>query len=330
MVPTPLFETQLAFTLARVVMVAAQLGVFDALAAGPATATEVAERCRTHPEATAKLLLALTGSGYVQADDKTYELTTQARTWLVSESPSSLADKMLFQLYEWDLMARSAEYVRTGQPLEFHERMNDQQWAMYQRGMRAMATVPAQEAAQLIAVPAHARTLLDIGGSHGYYSVALCRRHPWLRAVVLDLPEAVQHAAPLLAAEQMGDRIAHREGNALEDDLGADSYDVVLLVSVAHHLTAEQNRALAERVARALRPGGVFAVIEPFRADLAGGISQLGALTEFYFGLTSRAGTWSADEIAEWQQHAGLEPTAPTALSSAGFGVQTATKPGGR
>ena len=238
-----------------------------------------------------------------------------------------VADKLLFQFFEWDLIARSAEYVRTGRPLDVHENMTDHQWGLYQRGMRAMATAPAQEAAQLIPVPEGARTLLDIGGSHGFYSVSLCRRHPDLSAVILDLPEAVRHAAPLLAQEEMGDRVVHREGNALMDDLGTDAYDVVLLVSVAHHLDAEQNRSLTGRVARALRPGGVFAVVEPFRLDPGGGISQHGALTEFYFGLTSRAGTWSADEIGDWQRRAGLEPAAPAVLASAGFGVQVATKP---
>jgi tRNA A22 N-methylase len=50
-------------------------------------------------------------------------------------------------------------------------------------------------------VPRGARDLLDIGGSHGYYSVALCRRHPTLRAVILDLPQAVVHAETILASE---------------------------------------------------------------------------------------------------------------------------------
>ncbi|TDC84929.1 class I SAM-dependent methyltransferase [Actinomadura sp. 7K507] len=327
MVPTPLFETQLAFTLAQVVMVGAQLGVFDALADERATAAQVAERCGTHPEATGKLLLALAGAGYVQGDGESYELTTLARTWLVRESPHCITDKLLFQFHEWDLMAGSADYVRTGRPAEVHEHMSDQQWGLYQRGMRAMAAAPAQEAAQLIPVPADARTLLDIGGSHGYYSVALCRRHPGLRAVVLDLPEALQHAAPLLAAEKMGDRVTHREGDVLNDDLGTDAYDIVLMVSVAHHFSADENHALAQRAARALRPGGVFVVVEPFRVDPAGDISQFGALTEFYFGLTSSAGTWSHGEIAEWQRQAGLAPAAPTTLANAGFGIQSAAKP---
>jgi hypothetical protein len=48
----------------------------------------------------------------------------------------------------------------------------------------------------------------------GYFSVAICRRYPELRATVLDLPEAIKHAAPLLAKEGMRDRVSHRAGNA--------------------------------------------------------------------------------------------------------------------
>jgi len=65
--------------------------------------------------------------------------------------------------------------------------------------MRALASGSASEVARRTPVPKGARDMLDIGGSHGYYSVALCRRHPGLRAVILDLSEAVKHAEPILA-----------------------------------------------------------------------------------------------------------------------------------
>ena len=42
--PRPLMDTQMAFTLARVIMAGADLGVFEVLADGPATAAEIAER----------------------------------------------------------------------------------------------------------------------------------------------------------------------------------------------------------------------------------------------------------------------------------------------
>ena len=122
--PQPLFDTQMAYTLARVVMVATKLGVFEALAAGPATAEAVAERCDTKTAATGKLLFALAGAGYLRGDGSRYELTPMARKWLLRDSPSSLADKLLFQFDEWEWVGRAEDYVRSGDPIEIHDVMS--------------------------------------------------------------------------------------------------------------------------------------------------------------------------------------------------------------
>jgi SAM-dependent methyltransferase len=326
--PRPLLETQMAYTLARLIMVGTKVGIFDALAAGPATAAEVAERCGTNPTGTDKLVFALAGAGYLSAKDGTYQLTPVSRKWLLRDSPNSLADKLLLQFLEWDWMERSEDYVRTGEPLELHSMTDKGDWDLYQRGMRAMANAVSAEALKRMPVPKDPRDMLDIGGSHGYYSVGLCRKHAGLRAVILDLPEAVEQAAPLLAAEGMGDRVVHRAGNALTDDLGTDAYDIVLTAQVVHHFSEEQNRELSRRVARALRPGGVFAVLDEFRPGSPSEAGQVGALLEFYFALTSQSGTWAVEEIADWQRQAGLSPRRPIRFRTApGVGIQAGFKP---
>lgn len=327
--PQPLLDTQMAFTMARVIMAAAQLGVYEALRDGPATPADVALRCTTDRFATEKLLFALAGSGYVKASGDTYELTAVSRKWLLADSPHSLVDKLAFQILEWDFLAHSEEYVRTGQPLELHgAAMGPEGWDSYQRGMRAMANAISAEAVKRIPVPKGATRMLDIGGSHGYYSVALCRRHPGLTSRILDLPEAVEQAAPILAAENMGDIVTHWPGNALADDLGTEQYDLVLVAQLVHHFSEEQNRELAKRIATALKPGGVFAVMDEFRPDTVKSAGQLGALLEFYFALTSQSGSWSVDEIVGWQKAAGLDPQKPKMLLTApGVGIQAATKP---
>jgi predicted O-methyltransferase YrrM len=326
--PRPLLETQMAYTLARLIMVATKLGAFDALADGPATAPEVAGRCGTSPVGTGKLLFALAGAGYLKAEDGGYALTPVSRKWLLRESPHSIADKLLLQFHEWDWMEGAEDYVRTGEPFELHSMTDEEQWDLYQRGMRAMANAMAPEAVRRMPVPKGASEMLDIGGSHGYYSVALCRRHDGLRSVILDLPQAVEHAAPLLAAEGMGDRVVHRAGDALTDDLGTENYDLVLIAQLIHHFSEDQNRQLAERVARALRPGGVYAVLDEFRPRTAKDAGQVGALLEFYFALTSQSGTWAVEEISDWQRGAGLDPRRPIRLRTApGVGIQAAAKP---
>ena len=326
--PVPLLETQMAYTLARLVMVGTKVGVFDALAEGPATAGRVAERCGTNATGTEKLLFALAGAGYLRAKGESYELTRVSRKWLLRDSPNSVADKLLLQFLEWDWMESSEDYVRTGEPLELHSMTDKGHWDLYQRGMRAMANAVSTEALKRMPVPKNPKDMLDIGGSHGYYSVGMCRKHPELRAVILDLPEAVEQAAPLLAAEGMGDRVVHRAGNALADDLGTDAYDIVLIAQVVHHFSEDENRELAKRVARALHPGGVYAVLDEFRPENPSEAGQVGALLEFYFALTSQSGTWAVEEIAGWQREAGLSPRRSIRFRTApGVGIQAAFKP---
>jgi ubiquinone/menaquinone biosynthesis C-methylase UbiE len=180
--------------------------------------------------------------------------------------------------------------------------------------MRALAGVGAPEIVQRTPVPTGATTMLDVGGSHGFISVAMCRRYPQLRAVVLDLPAAVKHAASILAAEGMGDRVTHRAGNALEDDLGTDEWDLVYVSQLVHHFDEATNRQFARRVARALKPGGVFVILELLRPSSPPDAGQAGALLDLYFALTSRSGTWSADEMAGWQRDAGLTARQPIHL----------------
>jgi SAM-dependent methyltransferase len=327
LLPVPLLDTHVAMLLARAVIEGTRLGVFDALAAGPLTAEEIAARCGGEPRATGKLLAALAGCEYLRFGAGRYSLTPTSRKWLLADSDHSLRDKMLLLFLEWDFIARTGDFLRTGKPLDFHASLTPEEWGIYQRGMRATVATWVPEVARRTPVPKGARDLLDIGGSHGLLSAAICRRHPGLRAVILDLAEAVEHAAPLLAREGMGDRVVHRIGNTLTDDLGTEAWDVVFVSNLVHHFDDATNRALAKRIATSLRPGGVFVIQELFRPSSPGEAGQIGALLDLYFALTSRSGTWSFAEMAGWQREAGLVPRKPVKLVTApGTGQQSAVK----
>jgi SAM-dependent methyltransferase len=169
--------------------------------------------------------------------------------------------------------------------------------------------------------------MLDIGGSHGYISVVLCRRHPGLRATVLDLPSAVEHARPLLARERMGDRVVLKAGDALKDDLGESRYDLIFALSLVHHFDDATNRRLVEKSARALRPGGIMVIGEVMRPASPGKGGQLGAFFDLYFAMTSESGTWTFEEMGAWQRAAGLVPRKPIKLRFAReFGLQVADR----
>lgn len=324
--PVTLMETHISFLRARAIMVGTKLGVFDAVAARPLAASEVAAQCATSPSATAKLLNALVGSGYLRFSGGAYSLTPRSRIWLTRDSPRSLRDKVLFEFVEWALVEQVEDYVRSGRPLDMHQVESGERWGLYQRAMRALAGIGVPEVVRRTPMPPAATTMLDIGGSHGYVAVALCRRYPALRAVVFDLPAAIEHAGPILAAEAMGDRVIHRAGDALADDLGDAAWDLVFVSQLLHHFDEAANRDLLRRIARALRPGGVCAVLELVRPRSPNDAGQVGALLDLYFGLTSQSGTWSIEDISGWQRDAGLRPRTPIRLRTVPGAVEVVAK----
>ena len=312
---------------ARVIVLATELGIFDAIGAGSLSAAAVAERCGTHPRATERLLNLLVTMRYLSFHDDAYRLAAHARRFMLGNAKGSIRDLVLMKRLEWRWIEGLDEYIRTGRPLDVHASMTGEDWGLYQRGMRAQASLPAPLLARLVPVPKGAREMLDIGGSHGYFSVALCRRHRALRATVLDLPAAVEQAAPILAREGMGDRVVLMAGDALTDDIGTAAYDLVFMFSLVHHFDDATNRRLVGRAAGALRPGGVMVIGEVLRPT-PGRRGQLGAFFDLYFGLTSESGTWTLGEIASWQRDAGLVRRNSKPIRFAPeIGLQVADKP---
>lgn len=318
--PKPLADTQLAFLLARIIMAAVRAGLFEALAGGDRTAQEVAQARGTDPRATAKTLDALLAHGYLRFRDGRYGLNALSRKWLLAESPHTVVHKLDFQEIEWRWTEGVDQWLFDGAARHMHRSLSPEEWRRYQWGMRDVATAPAREVARRAPLIRGARTLLDIGGSHGFFSVELCRRHADLRATILELPEAIPTAAEILAREGLGDRVSHRPGSALEDDLGADAYDAVLVANLIHHFDDVQNSALTAKVARALRPGGVLMILDAIRiaspAEAGRPDRRLGTVLDVYFALTSTSGTWSVEAVQNWHRESGLIPRRPIWLKT--------------
>jgi SAM-dependent methyltransferase len=319
LVPISLLETHIAATLARSIMAGVELGVFEALAPGPLGANAIAARCGTDPASTPLLLDALTSCAYLRLSHGRYALTSQSRKWLLRDARNSVRDKILLQAVEWRWLTELETFVRTGRPLDFHASMSEPELQLYHRSMRALAGIGGGEVARRTPAPRNARRMLDLGGSHGHFAAEICRRRPRLFAEVMDLPSAVEQAAPLLAAEGLGERVVHVVADVTQVDLGVELYDLILMSNLAHHLDAAQNLDLAKRAARALRPGGMFVIQEPVRPARPARAGQTGTLLGLYFALQSRPGvqTWTVADLAGWQAAAGLRPRRPIAMRTA-------------
>jgi SAM-dependent methyltransferase len=328
LVPVPLADTHVAFVAARAIMAGTSLGIFDAIADGAESVDAIAAACRTDPTATRPLVDCLVALGYLRFTRGRYANARRVEKWLLARSPSSVRDKVLFQRIEWELLAKLEDFVRTGRGLDLHGSLGEESWRLYQDAMSALAHIAAPAIARRLSIPSGAERMLDIGGSHGRYSVALCRRHPNLRSEILELPAAVGGSHSPIELTGMRDRIRYRHGDVLRDEIGKDGYDVVLANNLVHHFSDAQNQKLARRVFRALRPGGIFVIgdLERSLAPRTGG--ALGSTMDLYFALVSTSGVWSLARMRRWQSMAGLVPCAVIRVPKMpGFVVQVGRKP---
>lgn len=301
--PTPLFDTYHAVMTSRIVIDAARLGVLAALAEEPGDAAGVAERTGIEPAGADVLLVALEAIGYVRSGEGgTYRLTATARRWLGPNGLTRFVGE--FVADTWNHFSRLEDVLRGGPPEGLHDRdPDDPYWQRYQLGMHALAQINAPVVARAIRVRAPKR-LLDVGGGPGGYAVAMCRRHPELRADVVELEAPAEIGRELVALEGFGERIRYRTGDALECDLGS-GYDVVTINNVLHNLPPERCAALVRRAAAALRPGGTIALFELERPPRGRRGARISSALGVLFWILQHTRAYSADELTVWLRAAG-------------------------
>lgn len=308
LVPLPLLHAQVFPVICKAVLEAADKKIFEAVHEGNSTAEAVAHKLVLNERAVGQLLGVLTSLDYFTFSNGHYRLTEMTRKWVLSESPDSVRDLMVYNnRVVWPWLDQLGNYLETGKGMDYHSTFTEQQWSLYQPAMQAAAVAEASEFARRVPVPKQATRMLDIGGSHGLHSVALCKKLPQLSSVILDLSGAVNEAKTILKAQNMGGRVVHQEGNILTDELPDDTYDLILMSSLAHHFTEEQNLDVARKVARSLKKGGVFVINEFIRPAPEDRPELVGSSTDLFFGLTSTSGNWSVQEIQSWQKDAGLK-----------------------
>ena len=108
--------------------------------------------------------------------------------------------------------------------------------------------------------------------------------------------------------EKPKSRIQYLAGDVLTQDLGEEEWDIIFIANLVHHFDDETNRMIAKNVARALRTGGFYIILEFVRDEHLREGDHLGALLDLYFSSTSRGGTFSIQEIIQWQKDAALVP----------------------
>jgi SAM-dependent methyltransferase len=292
----------------RALSLAVSLGVFDALAERPDDAAGLAGRLGLDPLGAETLLTALEALEYIEpTGDGLRRNAPVAEGLLVSSSPDSIAAFVGDQgRLHWEVLGVLEETLRTGRPYAMHEERRDPElWEAYIRGLYAVSRAEFDANAALIPVAA-ALTLADVAGGHGGFSMAMCRRHPELRATIIDLPPSAAVGRKIVAEQGFEERVEFREGDVFEVGLG-EQLDVVSAFNLIHHLPEERNHELVGRAYAALRPGGWLAIGDTERPRPDEQVHRHGALSSLLFYAWSHGHNFHRDEIEGWLREAGFE-----------------------
>jgi ubiquinone/menaquinone biosynthesis C-methylase UbiE len=258
------------YTYSSLLRTSIELGVFDALADGPADAATLTDRLGTHPRGTRILLNALAAMELLESDGTRYRLPEGAEDLLVSTGADYFGEPIRLGIgaWEWEAHKWLTDSVRTGGPVLDTDADRPDFDYFGEWAERSAASSFNTGAADLVAdlllpwPPGADRVdVLDVGCGSGTYGYTIARREPRAHITGLDWSEQALAVAEK-NAENLGlrDRTSFLRADAFRDPLGGP-YDMVAMAHVLHHRSADQAASLLKRLFDVIRPGGRIGVV---------------------------------------------------------------------
>lgn len=276
-------------------------------------------------EVGAELILdCLDALGYVHKKERKYAFTKRGYSNLSPESPNNFRHFILFCDYLYRGYIHLDETIRLGKRPQSNmlEEMTEHEWELFSRAMIDISKTNLKEVAAKVPVTKKHIKMLDLGGSHGLYSIELCRRNPNLKATIIDLLPVKKYADECITQNNAANQVSFLPLDFMKDEL-PNNVDVVLAFNIIHGLNPLENDILANKVYASLNEGGMYVILDQIKG--IGGSSQMSKATTSYMALNllHQAGgkTYSKNEIDKFSKEAGFIKTELKKLNAPGFGV---------
>jgi cyclopropane fatty-acyl-phospholipid synthase-like methyltransferase len=322
MAPSPILDVAGLFAF-QVVSVAVRQGVFTALAAQPQTPTQLADQLHCQERGMQVLLEALAAIGYVaevngrfddgrcvRSQGRRYQNTPLTEKWVLPNDAFNLEALVTFwNAAAQELMPAADAVLQTGErPYEFYEwaASRPELYRAFQQQMMMSAYNAGSDVVRKVNLPEQAKSLLDVGGAHGLYSILFCQQHPNLHATILDSHAGAQMAQENIAHYQMQDRVQTIVGDLWETNWG-EGHDIILLFNLIHHFDAKGNLDLLQKAAAALKPGGRVVILDQIVGNVMGKASNaLIRLIAWQYYLLADGRIHESDAIKAWLTQTGF------------------------
>ncbi len=263
-----LMDLLVGYWASQAVYVAAKLGIVDELAAGPASAAQLAARTGSDEPSLTRLLRFLVELDVLAEDPAGGYRATGVGAQLATAEQGSMRDLALLYGEEfytgWGNLLHT---VRTGEN-GFESAFGAAMYPYFGRTPELTAKFDramAASSAFFEPIPAlydfgGAKTVVDIAGGNGALLAVVLRAHPDLRGVLFDAGHVVDAARHGLAGSDVGDRVEYASGDYYQEiPAGGDVY---LLSRVLHGRDDDHCLQVLARIREAVPENGALLIVE--------------------------------------------------------------------
>ncbi len=274
--PAVVLDLLEAFRRSKTMFAAVSLGVFDALSAGPRSATALAEQLEANPGSLQRLLDACVALTLLQKQGDAYVNTPAADCYLTSHSPRRMTGYLNYSNeVTWKLWANLEDAVREGShrwqqtfgwegPIFANHFRTEHAKREFLLGMHGFGLISSPQVVAALDL-SRFRTLVDLGGATGHLAVAACQRYPQMSAVVFDLLEATPMAEEYVASTDLANRVRVVAGDFFRDELPAG--DLYAVGRILHDWSESKIRQLLAKIQARLPSGGGLLIAEKVLFD---------------------------------------------------------------
>lgn len=321
--PTPdaILQLGCGFWGSKVLLSAVELGLFTALAEGPADLTGLSQRLGLHNRGARDFLDTLVALKMLDRKEGFYSNTPATDQFLDRAKPTyvgGLLEMANSRLYEsW---GRLTEALRTGRSQNEAKESEDLFAALYADPAKLRGFLEAMSGVSLGAARAIAekfpwkerKTFVDVGAAQGMVPVTLAQIHPHLNGMGFDLPAVKPVFEEFVAKNGLSDRVTFTAGSFFTDPL--PKADVIIMGHILHDWNLDEKRMLLAKAHAALDKGGALIVYEALidderRENAFGLLMSLNMLIE-----TSGGFDYTGADCQGWMREAGFSETSVTRL----------------
>lgn len=297
-----------SFMAARILQVATELKLFDITASEARTAKGIADTLKTDVRATELFCNALSGMGFLEKREGKFSNTEASQKYLVTSSPLYWGWIIRHNYNAWKTWGHLEEVLKTGKSYvkKVDREYTDEDHENFIMGMHSIVSVRGD--ADLMADKLdlqECKSVLDLGGGPGTFSISFCRKHPNLKAVIFDFPETEKVFRKNISKyPDVKDRLSFISGDMLVDNFPR-GFDLVFISNIIHSMTEEQNILIMKKAYEAIRPGGKI-VVKDHIMDEDMTTPANGAIFSIHMLIHTKGRDYSFNEVSNWLTVAGF------------------------